>query len=133
MRTIAKGKPMVLVVDDEEDLLFLVELTLKQEGFKTEISPNGVDMMDIIAQSHPDIIILDIHMKGLDGGTVCQLIKSNTSTADIPVIMFSANENIANISKQCGADGYITKPFTGEKFKDTFLSILDKRNKKNHN
>lgn len=124
---------MVLVVDDEEDLLFLVELTLKQEGFKTEISPNGVDMMDIIAQSHPDIIILDIHMKGLDGGTVCQLIKSNTSTADIPVIMFSANENIANISKQCGADGYITKPFTGEKFKDTFLSILDKRNKKNHN
>jgi DNA-binding response OmpR family regulator len=127
-----KGKPMVLIVDDEEDLLFLVELTLKQEGFKTEISPNGADIMDIITQTHPDIIMLDIHMKGIDGGTLCQFIKTNTSTADIPVIMFSANENIANISKQCGADGYITKPFSGEKFKDTFLSILGKKNKKNH-
>ena len=133
MGAVFNGKPMVLVMDDEEDLLFLVELTLKQEGFKTEISPNGADIMDIIAQTHPDIIVLDIHMKGIDGGTVCQLIKSNTSTADIPVIMFSANENIASISKQCGADGYITKPFSGEKFKDTFLSILNKRNKKNHN
>jgi len=132
MGAVFNGKPMVLVVDDEEDLLFLVELTLKQEGFKTEISPNGADIMDIIAQTHPDIIVLDIHMKGIDGGTVCQLIKSNTSTADIPVIMFSANENIAGISKQCGADGYITKPFSGEKFKDTFLSILNKRNKKSH-
>jgi DNA-binding response OmpR family regulator len=127
-----KGKPIVLVVDDEEDLLFLVELTLKQEGFKTEISPNGADMMDLITQNHPDIIVLDIHMKGIDGGTVCQLIKSNTSTADIPVIMFSANENIANISKQCGADGYITKPFSGEKFKDVFFDIL-KKHKNNGN
>jgi two-component system phosphate regulon response regulator PhoB len=132
MEIAIKGKPMVLVMDDEEDLLFLVELTLKQEGFKTEISPNAADMMDIIAQTHPDIIVLDIHMRGIDGGTVCQLIKSNTSTADIPVILFSANENIANISRQCGADGYITKPFTGEKFKDTFLTILNKRDKKNH-
>jgi len=132
MGTAIKGKPMVLVVDDEEDLLFLVELTLKQEGFKTEISPNAADMMDIITQTHPDIIVLDIHMKGIDGGTVCQLIKSNTSTADIPVIMFSANENIANISKQCGADGYIVKPFTGEKFRDVFVNILNKRKVEHH-
>lgn len=126
MRATIAGKPMVLVIDDEEDLLFLVELTLKHEGFKTEVSPNGADMMDIITQTHPDVIVLDIHMKGIDGGTICQLIKSNTSTAGIPVIMFSANENIANISKQCGADGYITKPFTGEKFKDVFFDILNK-------
>jgi len=122
---------MVLVVDDEDDLLYLVELTLKQEGFTTEISPNGVDMMDLITQSRPDIIMLDIHMKGIDGGSLCQLLKSNTSTADIPVIIFSANANVANISKQCGADGYIAKPFSGEKFKDAFRTILNKRNK-NH-
>ena len=120
------------MVDDEDDLLYLVELTLKQEGFTTEISPNGVDMMDLITQSRPDIIMLDIHMKGIDGGSLCQLIKSNTSTADIPVIIFSANANVANISKECGADGYIAKPFSGEKFKDAFRSILNKRNKKSH-
>ena len=131
MKAEFKGKPMVLVVDDEDDLLYLVELTLKQEGFTTEISPNGVDMMDLIAQTRPDIIMLDIHMKGIDGGSLCHLIKSNTSTADIPVIIFSANENVANISKQCGADGYIAKPFSGEKFKDAFRSILNKRNQRN--
>jgi CheY-like chemotaxis protein len=99
------------VVDDDEDVLVLITRTLLSHGYDTTISPNGENMMDIITQSPPDMILLDIHMNGIDGGTICQLIKTNKTTASIPILMFSANENIASITKQCGADGYITKPF----------------------
>jgi DNA-binding response OmpR family regulator len=126
MGTLFKGKLTVLLVDDEEDTLFLIRHKLEKEGFNIQISPNGMDMMDIIARTHPDLIVLDIHMNGIDGGSVCQLLKSNSSTAAIPVVMFSANDNIDKIAKECGADGYIRKPFNGQEFKNTFSSLLNK-------
>jgi CheY-like chemotaxis protein len=63
-------KPTVLIVDDEEDLLFLVQFKLRQEGFSTLISPNAENLMDIITHKHPDIIMLDLHMEGIDGGSI---------------------------------------------------------------
>jgi len=119
-----KGKTTVLLVDEEEELLFLAGKKLEMEGYSIRISQNGENMMDIITQTPPDIIILDLHMKGIDGGTICQLIKSNKSTAGIPVIVFSANEDIERITGQCRADGYIRKPFMTGDFKDMFLHIL---------
>ena len=84
--------------------------------------------MDILAQSPPDLVLLDIHMNGVDGGTVCQLIKTNQTTAAIPVIMFSANENVASIAQTCGADGYIKKPFESAKFHKAIQEILNPQN-----
>jgi CheY-like chemotaxis protein len=118
-------KHCILVVDDDDDVLFLMKQTLQSHGYNTTISPNGENIMDIITQSPPDMILLDIQMKGIDGGTVCQLIKTNKSTADIPILMFSSNENIANITKQCGADGYIKKPFEEGKFNEAIQHILN--------
>jgi len=114
----------ILVVDDDEDVLVLITRTLLSHGYDTTISPNGENMMDIITQSPPDMILLDIHMNGIDGGTICQLIKTNRTTASIPILMFSANENIASITKQCGADGYITKPFEPNQLNKTIQQIL---------
>jgi len=114
----------ILVVDDDEDVLVLITRTLLSHGYDTTISPNGENMMDIITQSPPDMILLDIHMNGIDGGTICQLIKTNKTTASIPILMFSANENIASITKQCGADGYITKPFEPNQLNKTIQQIL---------
>lgn len=124
MGKVTNNKHCILVVDDDEDVLFLMKRTLQSEGYDTSISPNGENMMDIITQSPPDMILLDIHMKGVDGGTICQLIKTNQTTCDIPVIMFSANENIAAITKQCGADGYIKKPFEPTQLKQAIQQIL---------
>lgn len=126
MGTLFKAKLTVLLVDDEEDMLFLVQHKLEKEGFNIQISPNGMNLIDIIARTHPDLIVLDIHMRGIDGGSVCQLLKCNSSTAAIPVVVFSANDNIDTIAKECGADGYIRKPFDGQEFKNTFSSILNK-------
>lgn len=119
------NKPVVLVVDDDEDVLVLMKRALSSQGYDPAISPNGENMMDIITQSQPDIILLDIHMRGIDGGTVCQLLKTNKTTADIPVIMFSANENVATIAEHCGADGFIKKPFDSAKFNKAIRDILN--------
>ena len=88
------------------------------------LSPNGANVMEIIAQSHPDLVLLDIHMKGIDGGAICGEIKRNPDTASTPVIMFSANENIETITRTCGADGFLHKPFNAIEFKKTFQHIL---------
>ena len=118
-------KHCILVVDDDDDILFLMKQTLQSHGYNTTISPNGENIMDILTHSPPDMILLDIQMKGIDGGTVCQLIKTNASTADIPLLMFSSNEDIAIITKQCGADGYIKKPFEAEKFNEAIEHVLN--------
>jgi len=124
MEQVKKTKPTVLVVDDDEDTLILVQHRLAAEGFEPICSPNGARIMDIIKWKHPDLILLDIRMDGVDGGSICQEIKSDPEIAEIPVVMFSANENIATIARQSGADAYITKPFIPESFKALFKQLL---------
>jgi CheY-like chemotaxis protein len=117
---------VVLVVDDEEDLLYLVQQKLQHEGFKTEVSPNGNHLKEIIEHFPPNIILMDIHMQGVDGGLLCKALKADPKTSTIPIVMFSANDNIDKIAADCGADGFIRKPFNSKDFMNTFLHILYK-------
>jgi DNA-binding response OmpR family regulator len=114
----------VLIVDDDEDLLILIQHALSVEGFDPICSPNGVNIKSIVTRKHPDIILLDIKMNGTDGGTICKELKLNPETASTPIILFSANNNIKAISQECGADGYITKPFNSDQFRETFRRVL---------
>lgn len=124
MEAYVNPRASILVVDDDSDLLLLMEHKLAAEDFSTLVSLNGSNMIDLIIHCHPDLILLDLHMDGVDGKTICQLIKSNQSTAGIPVILFSANEDVEDISHVCGADGFIKKPFNAAKFKETFGQVL---------
>ncbi len=117
----------VLIVDDDEDLLILIQHALSLEGFDPICSPNGVNIMAIVARKRPDIVLLDIHMNGTDGITICKELKRNPETASTPIIMFSANDNIKAISLECGADGYITKPFKTDDLRETLRRVLFER------
>lgn len=125
MERVSNGKHCVLVVDDDEDVLLLIQGLLRSQGYIPSISPNGENMMDIITQSRPDLILLDLQMKGLDGGTVCHLLKSNHTTSTIPIIMCSASENVAKVTQECGANGYIRKPFEASQFTRTIEHVLN--------
>lgn len=127
MENINNTKRTVLIVDDDEDLLILIQHALSVEGFDPICSPNGVNIMSIVTRKHPDIVLLDIHMNGTDGVAICKELKLNPETASTPIIMFSANDNIKAISRECGANGYITKPFNSNHFRETLRRVLLQR------
>jgi len=118
------AKRTVLIVDDDEDLLIIIQHALSTEGFDPICSPNGVNISSIVDRKHPDIVLLDIHMNGVDGTNICRQLKQNPQTSSMPVIMFSGNENIKNVSAECGADGYLTKPFNSDQFREEFRRVL---------
>ncbi|MFX1389381.1 MAG: response regulator [Promethearchaeota archaeon] len=112
------GKNTILIVDDEPDIVNLTEKFLKLGDFDTITSSNAKEAMKIIEESYDKIalVLLDIMMPGLSGTTVLQNIKNDDRYKQIKVVLFtvkSFNEDIQK-GKRLGADGYITKPFSGK-------------------
>jgi len=110
-------KKTILIVDDEPDIVNLTEKFLKLGDFNTITCNNGRDAMEIVKESHDEIalILLDIMMPGTSGYSVLKEIKTNEKYKDIIVVLFtvkSFNEDIQK-GKKLGADGYLTKPFSG--------------------
>lgn len=101
----------ILVVDDNLDILHLVKLILKSNGFDVLISPKGDDVIAKTECFSPQVILLDVFLSGYDGRDICRELKSNPKTKDIPVIMFSAHTKREDIFKECNADDFIAKPF----------------------
>ncbi len=102
----------VLIVDDEPDTLELVKLVLESGGFKTELAKSGGEALNMINDSRPDLVLLDIMMPDMDGWDVFRKIKEKDSK--IPVAILTAKAQ--NIDRLLGlhvlkADDYITKPF----------------------
>ncbi|MDH6306547.1 two-component system sensor histidine kinase/response regulator [Parabacteroides sp. PF5-5] len=106
----------ILIVDDIPTNVMLVEAILKKEGYSLITADNGVDALKIAQEQHPNIILLDIMMPGMDGYEVLQHLKSNPDTNAIPVIIMSALNDMPSIIKgyQLGATEYVTKPFQRE-------------------
>jgi DNA-binding response OmpR family regulator len=101
----------VLIVDDNFDILWVVETVLKRYGFEVMALPKGEDVLPNAKTFRPKLILLDVFLSGIDGIEVCNKLKENPKTKDIPVIMFSAHTNFPDIRKFCQADDFIAKPF----------------------
>jgi DNA-binding response OmpR family regulator len=119
-----RKKKVVLVADDDDDLLQLVKMQLQHAGFIVQLSPNGRGITSMAAETHPDIILLDITMDGISGSDLCKKLKSNGRTSDIPIIMFSANENIEQIMSSCGANDFVRKPFDARVMTDKIMHLI---------
>ncbi len=106
-------KETLLVIDDiPEHVTFLVEF-LTKAGFQVLMAQDGEQGIQKAEEAHPDLILLDVLMLGMDGFEVCRRLKSQENTKDIPVIFMTALAEIVNIVKgfELGAADYITKPF----------------------
>jgi DNA-binding response OmpR family regulator len=103
----------VLVVDDDELICDLVNETLNFEGFEVETAFSGEQALRMLAQSHPDLVLLDIMMSGIDGFEVCRQILNNPATHRIPIIFLTAKGQFEDELRgyEEGAFDYITKPF----------------------
>jgi signal transduction histidine kinase len=111
-REAPKKKPRILLIEDEKDIVDLTSLILKDK-YTLIIANNGVDGIKEAFISKPDVILLDIYMKGLNGFEVCSILKGNEASKNIPIAMFTAGTQKYEIEKgySMGIDDYITKPF----------------------
>lgn len=108
------AKERILVVDDEEDILELVRFNLAREGYPIICTTSGEESLKIAQKEHPDLIVLDLMLPGIDGLDVAKALKNDIKTRDIPIIMLTAKGEEADIvtGLELGADDYVTKPFS---------------------
>ncbi|RLA19410.1 MAG: two-component system response regulator [Gammaproteobacteria bacterium] len=108
----------ILIVDDVTDNIQVVMNILKEDGYSFSYATQGTEALELIERDFGqlDLILLDIMMPGTDGFSVCQTVKSNPLTAQIPVIFLTAKTDVDSIRKgfSLGAVDYITKPFHAE-------------------
>jgi phosphate regulon transcriptional regulator PhoB len=104
----------VLVVEDEEDIADLVKYHLEKEGFAARTVGDGKRALDLIVRDHPDLIVLDLMLPGMDGLEVCRRLRAQSATQGIPIIMLTARGEEVDriIGLELGADDYLPKPFS---------------------
>lgn len=106
------GGPVVLVVEDEPALRDVVEYNLRQAGFNTVSVADGRQAVEAAEASQPDLVVLDLMLPGLDGLTVCRILRQRLP--DLPIIMLTARDSELErvLGLELGADDYVTKPFS---------------------
>jgi len=107
-------KERILVVDDEEDILELIRFNLAREGYPVICTTSGEESLKIARKEHPDLIVLDLMLPGIDGLEVARVLKNDSKTSDIAIIMLTAKTEEPDIvtGLELGADDYVTKPFS---------------------
>jgi len=110
MTAATAARPRVLVVEDEESLLFTLAHSLKREGYNVVTASRGDDGLRLAREQKPDLILLDVMLPGIDGIQVCRMLRRDS---DVPIIMLTAlggeSDRVAGLDT--GADDYMPKPF----------------------
>lgn len=107
-------KPRVLVVEDEAALVTLLRYNLEKAGFDVAAAGDGEEAMVQVAERTPDLVLLDWMLPLVSGIEVCRRLRRDPETRDVPVIMLTARGEEADRVRglNCGADDYVTKPFS---------------------
>jgi CheY-like chemotaxis protein len=101
----------IMVIDDNEDILYMLQAMLKIKGYKVSIKMNMEDIETTINQLAPDVILMDMLLSGADGREVCRKLKANPAFAAIPIIMISAHPEAKTNCLEAGANFFLEKPF----------------------
>ncbi|MCX6818668.1 MAG: response regulator [Candidatus Aenigmarchaeota archaeon] len=107
----------IMVVDDEENLLELVSVILREEGFDVITATNGKECLDKLKTTKPDLVLLDMMMPGMSGRETCEKIRNDPKTKDIKVVFLTVarfSETGKEILRKMNVLDYITKPFDNQ-------------------
>ncbi|HNV85878.1 MAG TPA: response regulator [Candidatus Omnitrophota bacterium] len=123
------AKESVLIIEDDKNITELLKYNLEQDGYRVQFSARGDSGLEIARKSGPSLIVLDLMLPGLDGLEICRILKQNTKTAGIPIIMLTAKSEETDkiVGLELGADDYITKPFSPREFLARVKAVLRRK------
>jgi len=116
----------IAIVEDEEDIREILEYSLTREGFAVECAADGASGLDMIQQTRPQLVLLDLMLPDIDGLEICRQLKGDERTSDIAIIMVTAKGEESDIvlGLGLGADDYIPKPFSNKELVARVRSVL---------
>src|SRR6059058_5503603 len=117
------AKDKILVVDDDLDILEVLRLLLRKNGYEAILISEAQKVIEMVKEARPDIILLDVNLSGYDGREICKYLKT-VLNVNIPIVLFSANANYKNSFKEYSADDFLEKPFEVKKLLSLLHSFL---------
>jgi len=123
---------LIAIVDDEEDILELVSINLRKNGFEPKVFSDGAKFFKFITKQKPELVILDVMLPDMDGFEICRNLKKDSRYDLIPVIMLTAkaDETDKILGLEFGADDYITKPFSPKELIARVKAVLRRNERK---
>ncbi len=112
------SKQTILVIDDEKDILKLLQYNLEKEGYFFLSAKTGEEGVEKAREKKPDLVVLDLMLPGMDGFEVCKILRADSATRHIPVLMLTAKSSETDqiVGLELGASDYIAKPFSVKVF-----------------
>ncbi len=125
------SKERVLIIEDEPNIIELVSYNLEKEGWLVSKAQTGEEGLEKIKEEHPDIILLDLMLPGIDGMEICRRTRQDKLTRDIPIIILTAKAEEADrvLGLESGADDYVTKPFSPRELVARIRAVLRRADK----
>jgi two-component system alkaline phosphatase synthesis response regulator PhoP len=113
----------LLIVDDEPVIVESLAYSLRRENFEVSIAENGPDALELFDKTHPDLVVLDLMLPGMDGLEVCRRLRAKST---VPIIMLTARSDEVDkiLGLEIGADDYLPKPFSFRELLARIRSIL---------
>jgi two-component system phosphate regulon response regulator PhoB len=102
----------ILVINDEDDLLFVYRLALEHAGYTVETTTDAEGSVEIAKRFRADLITLDWVMPRMNGERVLRALRQAPQTRDLPILVMSALQSIGDYVRRLGADAFLAKPFT---------------------
>jgi len=121
-----RGKS-VLVIDDDPNLLKLVARVFTQAGAQVHAAPNAQEGLHLFSAHQPDLVLLDVMLPEIDGWEVCRQIRQRSKVPIIMLTVLDQDEHVAH-GVECGADEYVTKPFSADVLLARVRAVLRRTN-----
>ena len=119
----------ILVADDSPSIREILQMNLETLGYSVVLAEDGEKALQQLGQERPDLLIVDVMMPKVNGFQICRRVKSNPATQATPVILLTARSQQEDVfwGKDCGADEYMTKPFSTKELVKTIERLLQIR------